>query len=124
MSVRAQPTAFLCLTAASLIGWWLAGAWLKPSASTARPIADGPRPPAPASPAASRRQQWIRTITDASTPSAQLAAALALARQVDPADFPELLKIVRSLPGDTVGSFLQRAVLSRWLEHNPAAALA
>jgi hypothetical protein len=124
MSVRFQMTATLCVAAATALGWWLAGAWLKPVASAAPPIAEAPRPPAPASPAASRRQQWIHTITSAATPSAQLAAALAIAREVDPADFPELLKIVRALPGDTLGAFLQRAVLRRWLEHDPAAALA
>jgi hypothetical protein len=53
-----------------------------------------------------------------------MAAALALARRVDPADFPELLKIVRALPGDDLGALFQRAVLSRWLQHDPAAALA
>lgn len=124
MSVRFQMTATLCVAAATTFGWWLAGAWLKPHSSAGPPIAESPRPPAPASPAASRRQQWIRTITSAATPSAQLTAALALAQEVDPADFPELLKIVRALPGDTLGAFLQRAVLRRWLEHDPAAALA
>lgn len=106
------------------MGWWLAEAWLKSPAAPAPPTVQYPRAPAPASPAASRRQQWIHIITSAGTPSAQLAAALALSRQVDPADYPNLLKIVRALPGDTLGALLQRAVLSRWLQHDPAAALA
>lgn len=123
MNVRAQMTTAMCVAAATTIGWSLAGAWLKSPASPVPATVQSPRPPAPASPAASRRQLWIHTITNAGTPSAQLAAALALSRQVDPADFPNLLKIVRALPGDTLGALLQRAVLSRWLQHDPAAAL-
>jgi hypothetical protein len=124
MSARTQITATLCVGAATTLGWWLVGALKKLPSSADPPIAETPRPPAPASPAASRRHQWIRTITSAATPSAQLAATLALAREVDPADFPELLKIVRALPGDDLGAFLQRAVLARWLQHDPTAALA
>ncbi len=108
--------------AAAGLGWWVGG-WTDSKPSAVVKMSE-PRPPAPPAIGSSRRQAWIAQVRDAGDPSAQLAAALALARHVQPGEFPEVLDLLRVWAPRIIGAILESAVLGRWVEIDPSAAMA
>jgi hypothetical protein len=114
----------VAVVAAAATGWIVAG-W-RPGTDRSGRLAHEEGPVKPARMTATgigRYEADFAAVAAAGNPAAQMAAAVALAGRIDPADFASFLENLRLLPAHSAQGLASRTVLRRWVAHDPAAAL-
>lgn len=125
MNRPAQITVRLLTVAiGAALGWGVAAWVTRPVIRAEAPRPLGPRkPPSLGVAPASRLERQMDAVWTAGSPSAQAAAAVALAGTVDPADFARFLENLDRLPPPAARRLASHALMRRWVSHDPEAAM-
>ncbi|MFN0126046.1 MAG: hypothetical protein ACKV19_05105 [Verrucomicrobiales bacterium] len=114
----------LAVVIGAALGWMVAAWVTRPLIRAEAPRPIGPRkPPSLGVGPASRLEHQMDVVWNAGSPSAQIAAAVALAGTVDPADFARFLENLDRLPPPAARRLASHALMRRWVSHDPEAAL-
>lgn len=110
--------------ATALVGWSVTGWWKDADHAVTDVTEAGPSKPKPvSSTSGSSLVAAMAAVETSGDPAAQMEAAVDLASRLDPRDFGEFLDNLRLLPAHAAQGLASRAVLRRWVAHDPTAAL-
>lgn len=114
----------LAVATSALLGWAVAAWDTQARVRDAAPHSNGPRKPAPLPlSTASLLERRMDAVRAAGSPSAQIAAAIALAASVASHDFARFLDNLDRLPPPSARRLAAETLMRRWVRHDPGAAL-